>query len=327
MYKGTDNKTVISNVGVIILTILCATAAWIPAFVFPQDPLLTQGGGSLYRLLTPIINYHPHLSNTITLVLLMGIVALQCWHAVHLRLVRTLSLLPALFILLFTGVLSSEHGISPGVPAAICLYIAFMQIITPSNNEEALWRSLEMGIFIALSSLFAPTYIYYYPLFCIGLHLVNKLTGINLLSSLIGLCTPYVLWVGFLFLTDQMALANYQCQVLSHQFCIEWLWPLHDSVIIIVIGCTLLIALMGFLHQHTDRIHPRAVSHFSFIVGFGACLLSLLYHSAHHSIVLIIFASLQLTQYFNYRSKKITTVFFYTFIACLLFVYSTQFIA
>ena len=29
MYKGTDNKTVISNVGVIILTILCATAAWI----------------------------------------------------------------------------------------------------------------------------------------------------------------------------------------------------------------------------------------------------------------------------------------------------------
>ena len=128
MYKEQGNKTVISNFAVVIPTLVCATAAWIPAFIFPSEPLLTQGGGSLYRTFVPFLESNPLLSNGICLLILLAMVGVQCWHSVQLRLVRTLSLLPALFILFFTGVLSSEHGISPGIPAGICIYIAFAQI-------------------------------------------------------------------------------------------------------------------------------------------------------------------------------------------------------
>lgn len=327
MYRKSDNKTIITHVGTVALTLLCATAAWIPAFIIPNEPLLIQGSGSLYRLLIPSIEFNPILSNTIALVLLVVMVGLQCWHAVHLRLVRTLSLLPALFILLFSGVLCSEHGISPGLLAGICIYIAFMRTIIPCNHEESLWHALEMGIFVSVASLFAPTYLLYLPLCIVGMHLMNQLNATNLLGALIGMFTPYILWIGFLFLTNQMEVVHYQWSVISQQFCIEWGWSLHDAIVIGIIAIALLVALLGFLHQHTDRIHPRAVSYFSFVLGFGALLLSLLYHNAHHSITLILFTSLMLTQYYNHRSKKITTVFFYVFIASLLFVYTTQFLS
>lgn len=327
MYKDQGNKTVISNLGVIVFTIVCATVAWLPAFIVPSEPLLTQGGGSLYRLLSPFIEANPVLSNSICLFLLLAMASLLCWHCMQLRLVRTLSLLPVLFVLVFTGILCSEHGISPGLPAGICIYLAFMQIIAPCSYEDGLWRSLEMGIFVALASLFAPTYLFYMPLFIIGMYLMNRLTGINLLGAIIGCCTPYILWLGFLYLTNQTQVIAYQWEVLNLQFCIEWLWSLHDGIIIVLIGIALLISLLGFLHQHTDRIHPRIVAHFSFILGFGALILSILYHNAHHSINFIFFAALSLTQYFNYRSKKITTAFFYAFMASLLFVYITQFLS
>lgn len=327
MYKEQGNKTVISNFAVVILTLVCATAAWIPAFLFPSEPLLTQGGGSLYRTFVPFLESNPLLSNGICLLILLAMVGVQCWHSVQLRLVRTLSLLPALFILFFTGVLSSEHGISPGIPAGICIYIAFAQITSVCNTEESLWRSLEMGIFVALASLFAPTYLFYLPLFIIGMHLLNRLSGINLLGAIIGCCTPYILWMGFLYLTDQTNAIQYHGELLGQQFCINWLWSMHDGIILAIIGVGLLVSLLGFLHQHADRIHPRIVAHFAFILAFGALALSLLYHNAHHSITLILFSSLTLTQYYNYRSKKLTTVFFYTFIASLLFVYGTQFLS
>ena len=326
MHKEQGNKTIISNLGVVILTLACATAAWLPAFILPSEPLLTQGGGSLYLMLLSSIQNNPILSNGICLLFLLGMASIQCWHTLHLRLVRTLSLLPALLILLLTGVLCSEHGISPGIPAGVCIYIAFTYI-TGYSESRSLYQSHTMGIFLALASLFAPTYLLYLPLFIIGMHILNKLTTTNILGTLIGYCTPYILWIGYLYLTDQTYTLQNLWEQLGQQFYIEWTWLTHDSIIIAIIGITLLISLFSFIRQHTDKIHPRMVSQFSFALGFCALLLSILYHNAHHSITLILFTSLTLTQYFSYHNKKRASILFYTFITSLLLVYGTQFIA
>lgn len=327
MYKEHDNKSVISLVGVIAITLLTAFAAWLPAFWFQPILLNTQGGGTLYRGIVPLLDNMATATPVITLVALLALSIWQCWQCDNLRLVKTTSLLPILFVLLLMGVFVSEHGVSPGIPASICVYMAFVQLSRPCNYEDTLWRSLEMGLFLSIASLFAPTYVFYIPIFWIGMQLLNRLQIAHLFASIIGLITPYVLLFGFWFLTDNTQLITYQCELLDTQFCIDWLWSIHETILLIIIGIALLVALMGFLHQHTDRIHPRAISSCCFVVAFSALLLCLLYHNAHHTPVLVLFTSLVLTQYFNYRSKKLTTVFFYTFIASLLFVYTTQFVA
>ncbi|MBR2617742.1 MAG: hypothetical protein IKC81_00295 [Paludibacteraceae bacterium] len=325
MYKTGENKSVVSLAGAVILTLLMGIAVWAPAFISSPAFLLTQGGGALYRAITPL--FTPYIASVITIVLLIGMGVFLCWQASHYRLVRTTSVLPVFFMLFLPGLFLSEHGISPGVPACLCLLVAFSRIIAGFHSEDAQWRSLEMGLFIALATLFAPTYAYYIPLCWIGMHLLNRLTFQNLLAFIVGLITPYLLYIGFLLLTDQANELQHQWDILSHQFCIEWLWNMHETVLLCLIGIALVVALIGFLHQHTDRIHPRAIVSFAFVLSWGAFVLSLLYHNAHHILPLCLFASLLLTQYFYYRSKKITTLFFYAFIGSCLFVYLTQFAA
>ncbi len=325
MYREHDNKTVISLAGLIALTLLTSLAVWLPAYIFPPVVNLNEGGGILYRAFTSGWADQPLLSTSITLAVLLTIGILQCIQASNHRLVKNASLLPIFFLLLLPGVFVSEHALSPGILSAGCLYIAFTQIISPCSGDDAQWRSLEMGFFVALATLFAPTCIFYLPLFWIGMHLLNRFTMLNLFASIVGCITPYILLAGFLFLTDQQAELQWQWDVLSHQFCIEWLWSLHEVVLLGLLGIALMVALIGFLHQHSDRIHPRAISSVAYVLAIGAWACSFLYHNAHHTIVLVVFASLCLTQYFAHRSKKLTIVYFYSLIALLLFVYATQF--
>ncbi len=325
MYKEHSTKT-ISNVVVVILTLVCATIAWVPAFITSPEPLLIQGGGSLYHLLLPSIEANPILSTGICLLLLLGIASIQCWHALHLKLVQNLSLLPALFILLFTGVLCSEHGISPGILAGICTYIAFAQIVAECSYQDSIWRALEMGIFLALASLFAPTYLLYLPLFVVGMHLLNRLTASHLFGVFVGFITPYILWSGTLYLTNQSNLMGYAMEQIGQQFAVAWQWPLHDGIILGIIGIVLCLSYTGFLHQRIDCIHARLVSIFIYVIGLGSLVLSCLYHNAHHSIACILFSSIALTQHFHVHTKKLTAIFFYFYIISILVVYGTQFL-
>lgn len=327
MYREHDNKSVISGAGSILLTLLTGFVAWFPAFWLKHTPLYTQGGGTLYRVLTPVLEQTAPYTPLIALVVsfIMGIVL--CCRSANLRLVKTTSLLPILFTVLLTGIFTSEHGVSPGLLATLCVYIAFSKLVTPCHYDDAMWYMLETGFFVSLATLFAPTYIFYLPICWIGMQLFNHLRSPHLLALTIGFIIPYLLGYGFWFLTDNTALITYQWNVLSHQFCIEWLWSMHETILLIILGLTLLVALVAFLRQHSDRIHPRAVSSLCFLWAFTALLLSFLYHNAHHTPTLVLFASLLLTQYFHIRSKKLTRVFFYTLIASILFVYLTQFAA
>lgn len=327
MYREHDNKSVVPVAGSLLLTLLTGFTVWFPAFWWDHTLLHTQGGGTLYRVLTPFIDLIPTYAPLITLLVMVAMGGILCWQCATLRLLKTTSLLPILFTVLLTGVFVSEHGISPGLPAALCLYIAFARLIAPTTYEDALWNMLETGFFISLSSLFVPTCIFYLPICWIGMQRFNRLSASHLLSLCIGVLIPYVLLFSFWFLTDKTDLIAYQWQVLSHQFCVAWQWPMHQAILLGLIGVTLLVALMGFLHQPSDRIHPRAVGSLGFVWAFAALLLCFLYHNAHHTPTLVLFTSLVLTHYFHNRSKKITKVFFYAFISCLLFVYVTQFTA
>ena len=326
MYREHDNKTVISLAGLMVLTLLTSVAAWLPAFLFAPTFSVNEGGGILFRAITAGLVAHPLLSMGITMALLLVLGIVQCVQSSNYRLVKTSSLLPVFFILLLPGLFVSEHTLSPGIFSAVCLYMAFTQIITPCTGDDAQWRSLEMGFFIALATLFAPTCLFYLPLFWVGMYLLNRFTLLNLFASVIGCITPYILLAGFLFLTDQQAELSWQWNVLSHQFCIQWLWSLHEVVLLALLAVALLVAFMGFLQQRSDRIHPRAIAAVAYVLAMGAWACSLLYHKAHHTIILVVFASLCLTQYFTHRSKKLTIVYFYSLIALLLFVYGTQFI-
>lgn len=325
MYKEHDNKSVISLSGVILLTLLVGALVWIPTYLFDTPTIHTAGGGTLYRALTPMLTQMTAYAPLVSWAIMLGISIWQCWQCAHLRLVRSTSLLPILFNVLLFGMFVSEHSITPGLPAAICLYIAFMQLISPCNYEDSLWHAVETGFFVALSSLFAPTYVLYLPICWIGMVLLNQFKLPHLLASLMGMLIPYILLFSFWFLTNQNHLIIYQWEVLQHQFCLDWLWSTHETILLALMGITLLVALLGFMHQHTDRLHPRAVSSTCFALSFASLLLAFLYHNAHHTPALVLFTTLVLTQYFHYRSKKATTVFFYALTICLLFVYLTQF--
>jgi hypothetical protein len=240
MYREHDNKSVISLTGILLLTLLIGASVWIPAYLFENSLLNTTGSGALYRALTPLLTNISTYVPIVAWVVMLGISMAQCWQCAHLRLVKNTSLLPILLNVLLFGVFLSEKGISPGLPASICLYIAFVQMITPCSYEDNLWRMVETGFFVALASLFAPTYVLYIPVCWMGMQMLNKFNFPALLASIIGMMVPYILLFGFWFLTNQSDTIAYQWEVLQHQFCLEWLWTTHETILLIIIGITLL---------------------------------------------------------------------------------------
>ncbi|MBN1820690.1 MAG: hypothetical protein JXR31_02650 [Prolixibacteraceae bacterium] len=117
---------------------------------------------------------------------------------------RVRTLLPSnLIILLISGIVFM-HVLHPVYFAAIFFILAIDKTFGAFEKKEINSNAFDTGIFIGLGSLFYTNMIFLFPVFILGMKIINReFTWRNLVLILLGFLLPWIFTFSYYFLIDK----------------------------------------------------------------------------------------------------------------------------
>ncbi len=185
-----------------LLLIFYAAVLHVAAFITETD-WQPRSYGILSAWLYDWLPHHTPLAHSAVLLLLViQATALNAIAATH-RFSDTITLFPGLFFILIASAIPEFLQLSPLHFANTALLIAISEMMKIYKKSACADNIFNVGFWVAVGSLFYPSYLIFVPLGLIGL---NNLRAFNLRESLIllsGVVVPYLLTGTFAFWTDQ----------------------------------------------------------------------------------------------------------------------------
>ncbi len=178
--------------------------------------------------------------------------------------IRTRSFLPVLFFVLLIASWHDTHIIVISHLALTFILLAFFAIFDVYRNRNASEQSFLSSLLIATASIFIEPLVLYIPLIWIGLILFYSLSFRNLLASILGMLTPWVLFVAVKF---------------YYQPDLEWIHTIGDSFEfgvpvlgrhlneLIYMAILFILSIIGFVglssNLNQDSMQTRGLIHFN----------------------------------------------------------------
>jgi len=310
-FKGTGPGTI----SLIIVTLLLV---WASAFIklkeqfslyFDLYPM------PLYGILSSIIrtNPLPGIIFTLSLVSLMAFLIVNL--NTTLFFINKRTLLPALIYILLSGLFPQYQLLNPAIFGALFLMLAVRRIMNTYRVQGTAYSFFDAGIFIGIGSLFYANIIWFGPLVIIGMSLLR--TGIikEIVISVIGLITPYVLTFGIYYLLgydlkDLWSLIEYNLFEKPDSY----VFTLITIVALAIIGLVILISLFHLLMLlNTKKIKSRKTFYLLIWLFLIAILIYIILPSVSVEIIWIIGipVSYFLAHYFVFVRKKLVSEIFF----------------
>ncbi len=195
IFKGTGP-------GVIFLIVIILIAVWVsailnrlptPMVIYETEPM------PLYGLIKQFINNNHNLG----VILSFLIVAIMAFMLVNFNtsvfFINERTFLPALFYVLFGGLFPDQQLLNPVIPASIFLMMAIIRIMDGYHKTETAYNYFDAGILISIGSLFWANLIWFGLLVIIGIALLRTGNLKEIVISVIGLLTPWLIIFGFYY--------------------------------------------------------------------------------------------------------------------------------
>lgn len=210
LFKGTGP-------GVIFLIIITLLVVWASAFIklqerfslyFDLDPM------PLYGILSYLIGTHPLPGIIFTLLS----VSLMAFLLVNLNtsifFINERTFLPALIYILLSGLIPQYQLMNPSIFGAMFLMLAIRRIMESYRIPGVAYNFFDAGILISTGSLFYANLIWFGLLVIIGIALLRTGSIKEIVISVLGLLTPYILTFGIYYvlgkdLQDLLSLMKY----------------------------------------------------------------------------------------------------------------------
>jgi len=305
LFKGTGP-------GVIFLIIVTLLSVWFSAFFklrghfslyFDLNPM------PLYGAISTIIGTNPLPG----IILSLSLVTLMSFLIVNLNttlfFINERTFLPAFIYILISGLFPQYQLLNPAIFSALFLMLAIRRIMEAYRVQGIAYSFFDAGILIGTGSLFYANLIWFGVLVIIGIALLRTGNIKEILVSVTGLVTPYILTFGIYFvlgkdLKDLWSLLGYNLFGKPTVFEFTRI----TIVAVIYIGLITLVSL-GYLFMLMNSKKIQARKTFSlFIWGFLIAMgVYFLLHSVSVEIVWIagIPVSYFLTHYFLFSRKKV----------------------
>jgi hypothetical protein len=192
-----------SGTGVIFLISATLLLVWFSAFLNPNadsfaryetDPM------PLYGLLKLAIgkNPFPGVIFSFFLVSLVAIFIINFNNTIFLINERTF--LPALIYILCGGIFPEYQNLNPVIPASFFLMLAIKRIMDGYHNPGIAYNFFDAGILISIGSLFYANLIWFGLLVLIGIALIRTGSLMEIVISVIGLLTPFLIAFGVYYI-------------------------------------------------------------------------------------------------------------------------------
>ena len=312
IFKGTGP-------GVIFLIIITLITVWIsailnqrlhPRFIYETDPMPLYG----------FMKFLLHNNHSLGVILSFLIVSLMAFLMVNFNttvfFINERTFLPALIYVLFGGFFPDHQLLNPVLPASIFLMLAIIRIIDSYHKTGTAYNYFDAGILISTGSLFYANLIWFGLLVIIGIALLRTGNLKEIVISIIGLLTPYLITFGIYYVLgkDTVALMKLLGNNLFTK-AIYFPFPRVTIVALVFSVAFILVSIIQLIkHMNTKKIKSRKT--FSLLIW--TFLISLVVYFALPSVSVEIVwltsipASYFLTHYFVIVKKKlIPEIFFY----------------
>lgn len=195
-----------TNLVTIILIVVTLLLVWTSAFInlksrfslyFDLDPM------PLYGILSYLIGTNPLPGIIFTLLLVSMMSFLLVNLNTYLFFINERTFLPGLIYILISGLFPQYQLLNPALFAGLFLMVAIRRIMDAHRVTGTAYNFFDAGILIGIGTLFYANLIWFGLLLIISIVLLRTVNVKEILISLIGLGTPFILTFGIYYLTGK----------------------------------------------------------------------------------------------------------------------------
>ncbi len=299
-----------------LLLILLALLLWIDVFFNPPALDVSDCSAPLFNLLGGYWSQYP-LGSTIFALCLLLIQAFYInYVATSNAFTERYSALPGLIYILLMSSSPSMISLNPILPANLFLIPAMNKLIDVYEEQSIAKELFNSGFLIGLASLF------YYPAMILFLALIASVFVYyivnfrRLFAAVLGLITPFVFLMTYLFLKDELLLWFGDLAVVIKPFVILELEI--NTYQKIFIGGLALFSILAFSHLQLVyktakpiRARKRITLLFLFfLISISSFLFSVNFAELHYGLLNITLSIALAVYFYNMRYRKLTEFLF-----------------
>jgi Family of unknown function (DUF6427) len=314
--------------GVIFLIIITLAAVWIsallnqrlhPRFIYETDPM------PLYGLTKLLI----HNSHNLGVILSFLMVSLMAFLIVNFNttvfFINVRTFLPAFFYVLFGGFFPDHQLLNPVLPASIFLMMAIKRIMDGYHKTGTAYNFFDAGILVSIGSLFYANLIWFGLLVIIGIALLRTGNLKEIVISILGLLTPYLITFGLYYVIGKNI--GTLAKVLEDNLFVRstyYPFPRLTIVALFLSGALILFSLIQLMkHMNTKKIQSRKT--FSLLIWTFLISIVVYFALPSASVEIVWLTSIPvsyfLTHYFVIVKKKLVPeILFSLFIVFILLI-------
>jgi hypothetical protein len=298
--------------GVLFLLVLTTCIFWIGSLLHPQLPgifIYETRPMPLYGLLKMAIGTNPLIREIFTFVLFCFMLFFLVSFNTSIFFINERTFLPACFYTLFIAIFPEYQVMNPVLPASVFLMMAMRRIMDSYRKPGTAYNFFDAGIYISIGTLFYADLAWFGVLLIVGIILLRSGNLIEIIISLLGLATPFVITAGLYYVLGRdigILLTDIRDNLLvkadGYQFS-------RLSIILLIYTGLIVIISSGFLimRMNSKKIKSRktfSLFLWSLIISFA---LFFLVPSVSVEIVWIagIPACYLLANYFIFERKKV----------------------
>ena len=305
IFKGTGP-------GVIFLIIIILIAVWVsailnqrlhPRFIYESDPMPLYG----------FVKFLIHNSHNLGVILSFLLVSLMAFLMVNFNtkvfFIHERTFLPAFFYILFGGLFPDQQLLNPVIPASIFFMLAIMRILDGYYKTGTAYNYFDAGILISTGSLFYANLIWFGLLVIIGIALLRTGNAKEILISVLGLLTPYLITFGIYYVLGKDIFVLIKI-IGDNLFTKSTFYPMPRLTILALIftGALILVSLVQLMHgMNSKKIQSRKT--FSLMIWTFLISITVYFALPSASVELIWIMSIPvsyfLTHYFVFVKKKL----------------------
>lgn len=278
----------------------------------------------LYGLVSSLTGTHPVTGILFSVFLVSAMAFLMVNLNTTLFFINERTFLPALFYILTGGIFPQYQLLNPAIFGAVFLMLAIKRIMESYRIQGTAYNFFDAGLLIGTGSLFYANLVWFGMLTIVGISLLRTWGAKEIVLSLLGLTTPFILTLGLYYVSgnhphDFIYLFDYNL------FGRHAEYAFHTLIFIAVLATGMLsffAAAHLFMNIGTKKIQSRKTFSLLLWVLIISVVIFLIIPSVSVEIIWIaaIPVSYFLTQYFIFMKRKLVSEIFFTlFFALILF--------
>ncbi len=309
---------------VIILIFIIVLSVWVSSFLNPKLPSSLHFDTNpmpLFSVLETITGNNPLAGVLFSFLLVLLIAFLLVSFNTSVLFISERTFLPALIYILLTGLFPEYQILNPVLPAAVFLVLAARRIMDAYRMQGTAFNFFDAGLLISTGSLFYANFIWFGLLVIIGIALLRTGNLREIIISILGLTTPWLLTFGLFYVIGK-DISSFISVVKYNLFMwqIDYIFSGATIVALIFFG---IIILVSFVHMmtlmNTRKIRARKTFYlliWAFLISAGMFLIL-------QSVSVEIFwlagipASYFMSHYFVFVKKKLVPEILFTLLFML----------